>query len=201
MNKLFKENFFPRFRKKANIVKRFHKPHKCHANNAKKWKREIFLGCLLNFLDVIEKGESSKRRWLESKKCSRKEFFRWWWYTIIGLLLKHQDSVLCIPWNTYKNTIWMCYKNAKTAFARKGTKLFLPFEGPIKSGSAYPMAFKLVCCGLLRNWNALFFAGVCVKWFSLKNVRSKLQLHQFQLFIELVFTCLMIKTVAEEKVL
>ena len=149
-------------------------------------------------MDVTEKGKVAKEGGKRVRNAQEKAFFRWWWYTIIGLLLQHQDSVLCIPWNMYKNTIWICYKNAKTASARKGTKLFLPFEGPIKSGSAYPMAFKLVCCGLLRKWNALFFAGVCVKWFSLKNVRSKLQVHQFELFIELVFTCLRIKTVAEE---
>ena len=90
----------------------------------------------------------------------------------------------------------MCYKNAKTAFARKGTKLFLPFEGPIKSGSAYPMAFKQCVVACSEN-KMLCFLLVFVKWFSLKNVRSKLQVHQFELFIELVFTRLMIKTVAE----
>ena len=102
--------------------------------------------------------------------------------------LQHQDSVLCIPWNTYKNTIWICYKNAKTAFARKGTKLFLPFEGPIKSGSAYPMAFKQCVVACLEN-KMLCFLLVFVKWFSLKNVRSKLQVHHFQLFYWTPFYC------------
>ena len=89
-----------------------------------------------------------------------------------------------------------CSIKCQNSFCKKRNKTFFALRGPDKKWKCISDGFQTVCCGLLRN-KMLCFLLVFVKWFSLKNVRSKLQVHQFELFIELVFTRLMIKTVAE----
>ena len=75
VSKLFKENFFPRLRKKGEYRKTLSQATQMSRQQREKVKTRNFFGLSAKFFGCYRKGESSKRRWLESKNCSRKRLF------------------------------------------------------------------------------------------------------------------------------